>query len=104
MARLTTTEQVERLSREIERLHGSILDLDRDQQKAKHVLWLMLLVIPAAAFVGPPAAFLVFLFTLSLFATALYLIGVRKREYLGLITDYRRDISRAEASAQKSDA
>lgn len=92
-----SSELRERLDREIERLHGSIRDLDRDGRNAKHVLWLALLAIPAAVFVGPPAAFIVVIFTLSLFAVALYLIGVRRREYLGLIDHCRRDIARAEA-------
>ncbi len=95
------SELRELLDREIERLHGSIRALDRDARNAKHVLWIALVAIPAAVLVGPPAAFLVVVFTLSLYATALYLIGVRRREYLSLIDDCRRDIARSEAGEPK---
>jgi hypothetical protein len=85
--------------REVERLRGSIEALDRDVKGSKHVLWFGLLAIPAGIFVGQVAAVVVILFTVSLLATALYLIGVRKREYHGLIVDCQRDLERAEAAA-----
>ncbi|MBC7171759.1 MAG: hypothetical protein H5U40_05000, partial [Polyangiaceae bacterium] len=67
-----TSEKLERIHAEIERLHGSIRSLDRDAKNSKHVLWLCLLAIPAYLLVGGLAATLVVLFTVALLATALY--------------------------------
>lgn len=97
----STHELRERMNREIERVQGSLRELDRDRRNAKHVLWLSLLALPAAVFVNPPAALIVIVFTVSLFAVALYLISVHRREYLGIIADCRRDIARAEAGAAR---
>jgi hypothetical protein len=95
-------QRIERIDLEIERLDQQIQALDRDWRNAKHTLWLGALGIPAFFVAGYLAMVLVVVFTFCLYASALYLIGVRRREYVGLIEDCQKDkgrIRRRMASA-----
>ncbi len=86
-----TDTRIERIDREIDRLGDQLRALDRDWRNAKHSLWLGLLAIPALFLVGYVGMVLVVFAVFSLYASCIYLIGVRRREYVGLIADCRKD-------------
>lgn len=73
--------------REIERLKGLIVDLDRDWSRLRWAGLAMPLTLVVAFVFGIQASVFYFLCAGGFWATAYYLIAVRKREYHGEIAE-----------------
>ena len=88
--------------RELERLKGLIVDLDRDWSRLRWAGLLLPITAIVAFAVGFQAAVFYFLFVGGFWATAYYLIAVRKREYRGEIVEL--EINLAQVLAQEERA
>ena len=88
--------------REIERLKGLIVDLERDWSRLRWAGVLLPLTAVVVFAVGVQAAVFYFLFVGGFWATAYYLIAVRQREYRGEIAELETNLTQIlaqEASA-----
>lgn len=91
---LGSTERQRRIEAEIERLEDVRQSLEREWTRLPWLLIAGVLAIPAFFIWGVGSAILVLLAVLSLYGTAAYLVGVRRRETQGEIEDMRGDLER----------
>lgn len=80
------------LEAELQRLKRLREDLDGDWKKVPWLLWTTLLAVPVGALWGPIWAALTVATALSLWATAFYLIRVRREDYKHEVEDTKREL------------
>ena len=85
--------------REIVRLKGLIVDLDRDWSRLRWAGLLMPVTFVVAYVVSLQASVFYFLCAGGFWATAYYLIAVRKREYRGEIAELEVNLVQLEGPA-----
>lgn len=80
------------LDKELLRLQGLEEDLEGDWQKVPKLLWTTLLAVPVGLLTNAVWGVVTVATALSLWATAFYLIRVRREDYRHEIADTKREL------------
>jgi hypothetical protein len=82
------------MEREVERLEGEALVLERDWRRVPALMVFALTALPAYWIWGSVAAFYAILCAPCLVITALYLVGVRRAENRQALAELRKQLER----------